>query len=106
MEDVNEADQFQDRVKKPGEASTTLKLTPAYYCVPVQKRRDGYQERTLLHASDHLAIYTIKPSAILQSKLTVTTADQFGTLKLEITDPRTDPQNGEQLLGVPSKRSQ
>ncbi|HJQ38958.1 MAG TPA: hypothetical protein VKB93_17620 [Thermoanaerobaculia bacterium] len=82
-------DQFDVR-RRQVESITRLK--PAFFCVPVQKRRIGFAERPLGNPDTHLAIYEIDPRQPFN--LRVSAADQFATRTLQVIESR--------MLAVPT----
>jgi hypothetical protein len=81
-------DQFDQRQKKIEEIR---ELTPAYFCVPVQK---NYKDRKepIIDPVNHIAIYKINPPE--SYPIMAMTWDQFAPQKLNVLN--------SELLGVPS----
>lgn len=89
-------DQFQEWVKTIRGDENERQLTPAYFCVPVDKTRTGYPERPLINRRDCLAIYKITPRTELTKNLVAKTADQFGSFTFDV--------DNADMLGVPSDK--
>jgi hypothetical protein len=85
-------DQFDVKFQK---WEKVAELTPDYFCIPVQKRRDGKPPEELIDPETHLAVYFFKPD-VLTTPLTANTIDQFSRHKLEVV------QSG--WLAVPSRK--
>jgi hypothetical protein len=83
-------DQFDARMKR---TERIERLTPAYFCVPVQKR---FRETTsrIIDPATHLAIYRIAPAESLARPIVALTRDQFGAHRQQVL--------GSELLAVPS----
>ena len=68
-------------------------LTPAHFCIPVQKQRKGKEPEKLLDPVTHLALYSFKPE-VLPKPINAVSIDQFQTNKLAAVQ--------SVFLGVPS----
>lgn len=85
-------DQFDTRVDK---VERPPELTPAYFCIPVQKRRKEKPQEGLVNPETHLAIYKFKPDP-LKDPITVNTNDQFRRHTLTVIQ--------SEWLAVPSRK--
>jgi hypothetical protein len=81
------ADQFDPRL---GGSPTLKELTPAFFCVPVQKN-----DHEIIHPEEDLAVYLFDASP-LDQPFGVPVEDQFGQKELVVTQPR--------FLCVPSSK--
>jgi hypothetical protein len=84
---LDQFDKLSERIE------TVEKLTPAYFCVPVQKRFKDKVEK-ILDPHTHLAIYKIFPHDPPKNPIEAFTRDQFGAQDQIVLGP--------ELLAVPS----
>jgi hypothetical protein len=67
-------------------------LKPAFFCVPVEKTREGKQPEPIIDRETHLAVYWIDPQRDIS--ITISTNDQFGRQLMQALR--------SEYLGVPS----
>jgi hypothetical protein len=84
---LDQFDKLSERIEK------IEQLTPAYFCVPVQKRFKEKVEK-ILHPDTHLAIYKISPQVTPKNPIEAFTNDQFGARDQIVLGP--------EFLAVPS----
>jgi len=91
--DIQLQDQFDVTLNQRWEKIS--ELTPAYFCIPVQKQRSGKQPDPLINPETHLAIYNFKPD-VLPNAIPASAIDQFREYKLRAV--------AAEWLGVPTQK--
>ncbi|WP_373499095.1 hypothetical protein [Desulfococcus sp.] len=82
------SDQFD---KQRGRIETITELSPAFFCVPVDKN-----DTKRKNPDEHLALYDITPHDVLTPPIPATVRGQFGTVPLIATESI--------LLAVPTEK--